>query len=788
MGNRKVMAPRKSRNRKTAERMANYKKQATPKVSSPSEARTRRSPRAMKLDDARKKALENSTPGTPIATRSLNESLHNNEEKETDDVDMDMFVPETPEPAPLVVGRKRALVSHPLDLRLAENGCNKEVSGSPDSTVPSKKRKEFHTPPRPDVRSDERDDRRAQGEEHGQMGWSREAASKPAQPESTTEYDPTMMRSLWNEPEPVLDGSGDDGVFSPLSFSQVTQEKSKSKHGGSKDTWTHVQSVRSRRPDSVKQNSHPVAFQDLDVITSFSESLSRHLGVFKRNIEDNMSGLHREQLSEMRELHESFAGTIMSEIQDMKAVLDSPVSRSSRPSSGKVVSKISIACWEKKLDDLTPHAKLIFNRDVFARILSYNFPVKARDVYDSVLNTEGISSHLLAASTAVHSLIFSLQPKEKKKHFSEGVGRLHSEFKYSVVQNVFYNVCKDTFDLFRSSLVPSDNSGDGSDVSKTNQDGKNRITRPEWLDTGYVSIPHIDNARALVESLKQSRKNKVGFTPSPDDIASHGALRVYRLLGAHLHDGREYVRYAFFQSLGYLFVQWKDYVSDTDQSTLEMRFQEDTDLELRMDEIPDTELCSIFANRNRSELVDAANMKLLKRLFVQYPGLVLEVQHEVHVVSSTGSQRRHSGGEKRILRKYVNLIEVACDVIVELTRVKNAGLFLRTQKDALKCVMMSAVVFREMSAAFMDQRRSTASVMPKTEDIKVYGITLKDLIPGPNCQGSVLESRCLRLTDTEFEKFNQQEELPEVRDREEAERTFHMSRIQESVMMGVAMI
>lgn len=109
----------------------------------------------------------------------------------------------------------------------------------------------------------------------------------------------------------------------------------RSKRNERNGTWTHIK-PNSRLSGALSlQQPHPVAAHDLDVITNFSESLSRHLSVFRKNIQDDVSGLHREQLSEMREMHETFAGTVMSEIQDIKAVMESLVSRSSGPSPGK---------------------------------------------------------------------------------------------------------------------------------------------------------------------------------------------------------------------------------------------------------------------------------------------------------------------------------------------------------------------------------------------------------------------------------------------------------------------
>ena len=105
---------------------------------------------------------------------------------------------------------------------------------------------------------------------------------------------------------------------------------------------------------------------------------------------------------------------------------------SKRPSSGKVAIKTSLSEWEKTLDGLTPHAKLIFSKEVFARVLSYNVPAKAVDVYSQLRRKEPASPSVYFACSAFQVLLFSLEPKKRKANFSEGIGRMHSELKYDV--------------------------------------------------------------------------------------------------------------------------------------------------------------------------------------------------------------------------------------------------------------------------------------------------------------------------------------------------------------------
>ena len=162
---------------------------------------------------------------------------------------------------------------------------------------------------------------------------------------------------------------------------------------------------------------------------------------------------------------------------------------------------------------------------------------------------------------------------------------------------------------------------------------------------------------------------------------------------------------------------------------------------------------------------DAKNKSVLRKLFTNWPGMVLTVEHGVFIVGGNGMQRRHSGGDHMNIHRPFNLIDVACDFCVEYCGSGSLENFLRGHKYSLRCIMIFAVLFKAFCMEFMAQveyLKTNAVSTPPSEngtypdpaDIQVQGLCLKDLIPGPSTQKSLLESSCLRMIRSEFNLHN----------------------------------
>ena len=510
-----------------------------------------------------------------------------------------------------------------------------------------------------------------------------------------------------------------------------------------------------------------------------------------------MDKMRMEHKADLKKLESSLSAALKSGITHIEGIIQLIVSSGMKSGvSGKVRTKTSPTEWEHKLDALTPNVDIIFNSLVFSRVICYNAPLTVVRVY-----THGSGEDVDRASEAVQALLFSKQPSEKKFKFAGGVGKLHSDFKFTVVQNAFFNVCADRFRMFRAENVDDldrsapcgDEYSNRRDLDNSSQkDGVDgmarRITRPSWLSASSVTQEHIITARTFLERANQSRRGRIRDTPTPSDISIHGAERVYRLLSSHLHGARENVRLVFFISLGFLLVPWSTHISDVDQRKTEMKF-EDQEFELNLDDVPDTAVCSLSADKSIANAADAANKELLKQLFSTCTGMILSVAHEVYVVEGNGVQRKHSGGKKRTLHRLINFIDVAVDVCVEFCRVGSREIFLRGHSSSLRCVMVVALLFKALAMDFQEMNISY-SEFPCPEKVKVNATCLDDLVPGKNVRKSMLQSRCIRITRKEFEMLNHCPYGPEDGKCANVDRlpVFEGTTIQESDDLGIAAI
>ena len=783
------MSYKKSRSRKTSDRMAVYKANATRGRTRQATAPTRVSPRTSPRGKM-PYSVKSSSPSKrmPVAKRSTEDKPVGSEEWNKtlvptpfDDLEQ---VPETPPRVLLCSGHKR--VNAPR--RSIEHSMpDKECMSGDECDMPSKKRKLFKTPPR------------------------REGSSAMT--------DRLRNNLSGSDSEEFNVRSDGDSPSAERSFSLIDKKDDLGSRREEASNIRDTELVRRSERERCNARSGPsgqhigkrasfVSPGDLNMLSVSSATVTRFLEEFRSRMMSEFSVMQKENVCEMRRIGDAVTASVVSQMQHMEGLF-SMISGGMTGMRAQKAGKTKLTEWEQKLDALTSDVKLLFNKEVLARILCFNTIVKAASVYRGQEGDE-----VERAALSAQTLLFSLQVGEKKFSFSGKVGSLHSEFKFTIVQNSFFNLSRNSFGFFddhdnasqdKGSYSSSDHSGTTRAMSNhrvsSSAAGFKTIKRPIWLEKGKVNSDHINEARGFLERANQSRKNKVRRTPGPDDIAVHAALRVYRLLGNYLHVRRGAVRNKFFQSLGYLLVRWSDHVKDNEQDLMNMAWDTgDASLRLRLDSVPCTEQCNINADEATVTTIDATNKSLLRKLFSEYSGMVLAVEHQVHVVSGNGSQRRHVGGDLTTIHRLISLIDVACNICVEYSGVDGIEVFLRSHRYSLQCVMIFALLLKAFCVKFMERRESVNSSAAGSGrgdsgsvdlgDVIVGGMSVKDLIPGPTMQKNLLESRCLRMTRTEFNTHNHcADEANHPGNVEESNvGGFGMVAIEESEEMGIGMI
>ena len=655
-------------------------------------------------------------------------------------------IPETPPRSTPSAGRGgRGKRVHPLPPLYPDSDSGDE------SDKPSKKRKTFTTPPRVVANNTNQD--------------------QDESPQTTKSSGPKNDRGV------VVRGNDDENcrgitegeTIVALENSNVSDDRTERKSGSSfprvsQRAWDNGYRPRSIREDTGNAERSALQAEDLEVLHLSSATLSRILDGYGSKLVAEVNRMQRENAAEIRKIADGVLASLSSEMRHMEGIFTMITRGIGGTRSGKNGAKTSLTDWEQKLNSLTPDTDVIFNKEMLGMFLCYNKPIQATSIYRK---KEG--SDLARAALSAQTLLFSLQPGDKKYSYSGKVGGLHSEFKFTIVQNTFFNVLRDTFMMFRMSENHGDNRKENASVASAVSSGSvsntgepvstgRLIKRPSWLEQ-KVTKDHINDARNFLERPNQSRKSKVRSTPSPYDVACHGALRVYRLLGSYLHVRRGAVRATFFQSIGYLLVPWHEHVKDVKQNTLKMSCSPggDDSPMLNLADVPCSEQSGFVADHSAVTSIDSNNKKLLAQLFSDWPGMALSVQHEVYVVNGNGVQRKHSGGEPMVIRRFFNMIDVACDFCDDYCGTGTREKFLRGHKYSLRCIMMFAMLFKEFCIQFMrhcDIMESSAAEnvtsgrnkYPHPSELEVEGLFLKELIPGPSAQRNLLECRCLRMT------------------------------------------
>lgn len=140
-----------------------------------------------------------------------------------------------------------------------------------------------------------------------------------------------------------------------------------------------------------------------------------------------------------------------------------------------------------------------------------------------------------------------------------------------------------------------------------------------------LALDHINEARNFLERSNQFRKKNIRQTPTPFDIASHGALRFYRLLGNYLHVRRGAARNKFFEALEYLLVPWLRLCGDESQRSLQLRWYVEGEDSVSFDDIPCIEKCAFVSGLDFVTSADSRNIWLLRSLFSDSSEFVLSV-------------------------------------------------------------------------------------------------------------------------------------------------------------------
>ena len=329
----------------------------------------------------------------------------------------------------------------------------------------------------------------------------------------------------------------------------------------------------------------------------------------------------------------------------------------------------------------------------------------------------------------------------------------------------------------------------------SNMSGDNR---PFWLkgcETNSKESPYL-NVRFVQEGFERrergrsvadkslKRRNAIGngtAKPSKDDDSEYLGWWAYGKLNKFLNQGRKNANALVFENIFYIFAKWLYSVDDRAMDEKELKnlpgytekqvaeivdvmsknslsFEWNTDISdegssvLR---IPDC--VTSLKNRQTSE----KNRQLYTAFAMSQQNLLLTVEHKVHVHKdefSKGSRQR-KGGELKMYRKRLTLLDTASDFLIGLCygdRNLFGWDFMRYNKNTLKALYSLALCFRHVIDAQLKEcnvltprgcpaisnanaeNNSNGDVDRMFEMKKMY----VDLLPNEQLQGRII-SRCV---------------------------------------------
>jgi len=509
------------------------------------------------------------------------------------------------------------------------------------------------------------------------------------------------------------------------------------------------------------------------IVESVALVLRTNLSAYENNLVEKFRGLEDSILKR-------FDGTKKA-VEDMRTTLDEVnIVFSTGSGTASAEGKGAGAQWEAKLDRLTPHLGKAFSSVFLSKIVVHG-TINLFQEFAASTQALGNDAFIKNAGLAVATVIFGWQSSMKKSMWETGVAKEHSSFRVKMVANAIYNVQNDTLGIFaqRSAIEGVRNSSTSQQSEAGGERGKNAaISKPSWLDVNFIKPEHIRYAKARLETVQTTRTSvKAGTVPTAADIAKHGCRRIYQCLISFLHTGRDKARTSFFEDLGFLFSDWSLGEGDFEGCEANVQFADETagamvDVGEALASIPATRTSTRVGNED-DERVDIFNKMVLAQFYVDHKEMVVIADYEVYVVKNGNSTRKRQGGEKRALRRAMNIAEVALNFCSFFCQCYSTEAFLRSNKDSLTCVYVVALVFRELVESYIDVRsmrdgdgdKSTlAGTDSEREDnevgrshldsIKCGVLKSRALAPSERVVKKLLSSRILRMDEEEFKKLS----------------------------------
>lgn len=422
------------------------------------------------------------------------------------------------------------------------------------------------------------------------------------------------------------------------------------------------------------------------------------------------------------------------------------------------------------------------------------------------------------AALAVRIMLFAvnLKKKEGRVMYKSELGKKFSEYREGIVLSALMAAKKNSFHIFRSpdDLVQGNEGDHGTGIDMNSK----KPLLPAWLKGDFINSKHINDARLKTEETngKNGEENHVLKFRNPsntdEEVPIVAATLLYKKFIQKLNSARMCVKAGFFDEIGYLFVDWKQFGALADQSTMKLTWGRKKNFACKYDDfmaIPESVPCYSSGvgeedEENQISSTNQKNRRLLCALMKDCPEMIVQVHHQVCIrkhakkldekkrvttkpdpyaddltvpensqtesqiydssestdTQSESTKRTDSSQDdgdfemKETLQRKINLIDISCRFLScygSQVLHRSPASFLCSSKDSLRSIYALAVLLKRLlSKAINALEVNEAGSGAILDNTHVNGINLRAFLPSPARQKSGVLTKSVHMFRTLF--------------------------------------
>lgn len=384
----------------------------------------------------------------------------------------------------------------------------------------------------------------------------------------------------------------------------------------------------------------------------------RRIGERMDEIDDDRTS-HRQQLEKLM----SRVEFIVTELQGVKDICDGLLQQSQGNSKKGMTDK------DRDRLRISQSAELSFSYNFLCAVFGTVVPllVDKIDAGATIYTDQGIYD--LRGCRLLSAMMFAKQSNDKRDVFQSSTGKNNIELRFQVVMSLLRNIQKEKSGTGRT----AEGSSSGRDSNAFNVWKENKYIPDKIIEEvvyGATGDGRNQPAGSIDGGARKRRKTDGnGGQLSKREISlAVSKVALTKVLG-FLNKSREQVRHRFLVELGFALVLEND-------ASINFEFPTH-DIIRDMDVIPDTRVTNGNLRLEERKVVDDKNSEILIQFIAERKEMVVIIQYEVEISGCMA---------KRMIRRRINILEVALNTAIAFLQCTSRMVFLRRSCNSLRFV------------------------------------------------------------------------------------------------------